>query len=86
MDTHIGIIPAYAGKSSKGQGWRLSLEDHPRLRGEKQPEFLDFLSTLGSSPLTRGKVVSNPEEFLYPGIIPAYAGKRFNPEALTFRH
>ena len=53
--TAIRIIPACAGKSLvfpcvENIGW-----DHPRLCGEKGIGSLSFLSSMGSSPLVRGK-------------------------------
>ena len=49
-----GIIPAYAGNTCSLSFARLSIEDHPRLRGEHhiQQPIRDRRS--GSSPLTRG--------------------------------
>ena len=55
--TFIRIIPAYAGKSHCIMfGLPLS-EDHPRLRGEKILKILRRSKSIGSSPLTRGKVI-----------------------------
>ena len=70
------IIPAYAGKRSiRVQGETVD-RDHPRLRGEKIGILIIGLKSMGSSPLTRGKVAQAPELVWMFRIIPAYAGKR----------
>ena len=51
----IGITPAYAGKSSQLVESKASVEDHPRLRGEKIIYMYSITPTDGSPPLTRGK-------------------------------
>ena len=70
-----GITPAYAGKST----WKcmpfVTLQDHPRLCGEKSYETSRFLRQIGSPPPMRGKDTAGKVEILAPGITPAYAGK-----------
>ena len=53
-----------------------SIQDHPRLCGEKQLHKLFKLHILGSPPPMRGKVGYVNLEFCSKGITPAYAGKR----------
>ena len=52
------------------------LQDHPRLRGEKEMSLKHFCSSMGSPPLTRGKVSRPISRKVALGITPAYAGKR----------
>ena len=68
------IIPAYAGSTSRKDidlAWRA---DHPRIRGEHhcagQPGALDR----GSSPHTRGALLTSLGAVASSRIIPAYAG------------
>ena len=52
---HVGITPAYAGKSLKRSGDLSKLWDHPRLCGEKGiPVFTDSICT-GITPAYAGK-------------------------------
>ena len=53
------------------------LKDHPRLRGEKSCVLLSVFLSLGSPPLTRGKVSTAIRTYGDLGITPAYAGKRY---------
>ena len=60
---------------------------HPRSRGENEPLTSAPDSSLGSSPLTRGKPAGRPRPRMARGLIPAHAGKtrqalyRFDPTA-----
>src|SRR5690606_35266078 len=74
--TEPGIIPASAGKRAAPPGAAGLPEDHPRQRGEEEPEFPYLKHVGGSSPPARGRVDvgaggEHPER-----IIPASAGKR----------
>ena len=70
----IGIIPAYAG-STRASTWMIvSLEDHPRIRGEHAAQWIAKLAGAGSSPHTRGAPVQVLERVEQRRIIPAYAG------------
>ena len=51
-----GLIPAHAGKTCKPQCNSHATTAHPRSRGENIASSLAFASSLGSSPLTRGKL------------------------------
>ena len=69
------LIPAHAGKTSHasshaGWGWA-----HPRSRGENQLPHLSLSSSLGSSPLTRGKPHRVRSSRSIRRLIPAHAGK-----------
>ena len=50
----VGIIPAYAGNTSRPRFSRGFREDHPRLRGEHRNARWTMSMATGSSPLTRG--------------------------------
>ncbi len=50
-----GLIPAYAGKTSRSAGSFWWPGAHPRLRGENRRPLVRPERRLGSSPLTRGK-------------------------------
>ena len=70
-----GITPAYAGKRRCGQHSGLSLQDHPRLCGEKSacPHWRHRRQ--GSPPPMRGKAVDQCSHTRPTWITPAYAGK-----------
>ena len=69
------ITPAYAGKRPHGGFFCKSLEDHPRLCGEKQNDKNAKANTTGSPPPMRGKASFYFPEVESFGITPAYAGK-----------
>ena len=77
-----GIIPAYAGSTSK-RSWPTSPSaDHPRIRGEHTGVTDTGTLAAGSSPHTRGAqqlALIKPGDL---GIIPAYAGST-NLPAMT---
>ena len=73
---HLGITPAYAGKSLQPETVIQIRRDHPRLCGEK-PLFAGvFQHVQGSPPPMRGKDNLKIFEFVARRITPAYAGKR----------
>ena len=49
------ITPAYAGKSGELYVLFKSIQDHPRLCGEKVLIMIHLLTTYGSPPPMRGK-------------------------------
>ena len=70
-----GITPAYAGKSASTNADRFSVQDHPRVCGEKVENYFNVFVAAGSPPRVRGK-----EGFCHffcgnSGITPACAGK-----------
>ena len=79
-----GITPAYAGKRFPTAALFRSSRDHPRVCGEKGWDYDAFLYQLGSPPRMRGKVDNVRCGQTYPGITPAYAGKRSTTQ--IFRH
>ena len=69
------ITPACAGKRVSILAECPTMEDHPRLRGEKLWLIPLFLSSLGSPPLARGKGGAFMTSDAILGITPACAGK-----------
>ena len=76
-ETSKGITPAYAGKRLHGQLYNLTIEDHPRLCGEKSQTMLHDFAEKGSPPPMRGKAKAYDGTLPEPRITPAYAGKSF---------
>ena len=70
-----GLIPAHAGKTRWNQGFLRHPRAHPRSRGENTPKPTGSSPLRGSSPLTRGKLVSPSLSCRGLGLIPAHAGK-----------
>ena len=70
----IGIIPAYAGSTRLQCLHEFIVRDHPRIRGEHPYPAQKHRQRWGSSPHTRGALLSVPTLLLPLGIIPAYAG------------
>ena len=72
-----GLIPAHAGKTDGAGANPQEEKAHPRSRGENgccgQGSRLD----LGSSPLTRGKLLSRSVDERRERLIPAHAGKTY---------
>ena len=70
-----GLIPAHAGKTREFNRETDSHAAHPRSRGENFVADYAALRAWGSSPLTRGKRVSEQNRDAASGLIPAHAGK-----------
>ena len=70
----FGIIPAYAGSTSRRCCDSCHIPDHPRIRGEHagMPQIVPLCP--GSSPHTRGALGPPPQPAARRRIIPAYAG------------
>lgn len=71
-----GITPAWAGKSQVTAPGTFFRPDHPRVGGEKAAQRLLSHSDPGSPPRRRGKDVFERPVRHFPGITPAWAGKR----------
>ena len=69
------LIPAHAGKTTKGPRYGVPVWAHPRSRGENTTAALIGALTPGSSPLTRGKPTARLGCLLLARLIPAHAGK-----------
>ena len=69
------LIPAHAGKTAEAAAPGGPVRAHPRSRGENQPRCYPARGSLGSSPLTRGKLNSSLVVSCCQGLIPAHAGK-----------
>ena len=72
---HGGLIPAHAGKTTRGRGQSRSGSAHPRSRGENTGKFMKITTDQGSSPLTRGKPRVGEDSRDLARLIPAHAGK-----------
>ena len=69
-----GIIPAYAGSTTKTFSPPRAARDHPRIRGEHFIAVHTSDDAVGSSPHTRGALGPSDLAASKSGIIPAYAG------------
>ena len=69
-----GLIPAYAGNTSRRQPPKHSHRAHPRLRGEHIGSNTSLGHNPGSSPPTRGTRQRIRTTLTLKGLIPAYAG------------
>ena len=70
-----GLIPAWAGKTSKQPREHNQPLAHPRVGGENRPSATAARKPSGSSPRGRGKPGCPPDVWYRPGLIPAWAGK-----------
>ena len=73
-----GIIPAYAGNTSRRPVVLRSWRDHPRVCGEHNSMNLPCTASPGSSPRMRGTLRVGDTVRIASGIIPAYAGNTFH--------
>ena len=71
------LIPACAGKTSKGRSTTALQWAHPRVCGENPSEKRYARMKVGSSPRVRGKLWDLVAVFVNAGLIPACAGKTF---------
>ena len=69
------LIPAHAGKTLHCLVGAGHAEAHPRSRGENFERAADVTGTIGSSPLTRGKLPAVGLDRCPRRLIPAHAGK-----------
>ena len=80
LESHDGIIPAYAGSTSPPEllsapgTFSQTSQDHPRVCGEHYGKGLMRMFTWGSSPRMRGAHSPINLRDVTQGIIPAYAG------------
>ena len=75
------IIPARAGFTCQGSGWRVHHQDHPRSRGVYLGMSISLAEIIGSSPLARGLHKPEGTTMNTIGIIPARAGFTAGPTA-----
>ena len=69
------LIPAHAGKIQRMPLLRVLVWAHPRSRGENLASYGATITAMGSSPLTRGKLLRVVEAHRGGRFIPAHAGK-----------
>ena len=74
---HLGIIPAYAGSTTRYHADPRPASDHPRIRGEHRGAAIPSRSSAGSSPHTRGAQPLYELDAHGGRIIPAYAGSTY---------
>ena len=79
MLPQMRLIPAHAGKTPRRVWANRGAGAHPRSRGENTVHELDFLRSVGSSPLTRGKPEDAAANPAHVRLIPAHAGKTGKP-------
>ena len=85
-DVAFRLVPAHAGKTLWSAGKSLIDGAHPRSRGENFPTLIIVFSFIGSSPLTRGKQLSDRRDVAVFGLIPAHAGKTTTSTTQAVRH
>ena len=85
-DGHLGrLIPAHAGKTWSCRSRSACPSAHPRSRGENSAAFGWINGSLGSSPLTRGKLIHASDWIAPDRLIPAHAGKTHVMSRVTWR-
>ena len=77
------LIPAHAGKTLHPDARRPAQQAHPRSRGENPGRLAIHDTAVGSSPLTRGKLLPQIGPALEGRLIPAHAGKTLGNNWLT---
>ena len=82
-----GLIPAWAGKTTRRERAERNRWAHPRVGGENPGVSRDFMMQGGSSPRGRGKQHIDSYPSSMEGLIPAWAGKTSwsRPPTLTAR-
>ena len=70
-----GLIPAHAGKTTSSSSAFSLTRAHPRSRGENPSLNSNSVSSHGSSPLMRGRLLNLAARARNGGLIPAHAGK-----------
>ena len=71
------LIPAHAGKTYRTKRSTSGASAHPRSRGENSLNSWSRTHSMGSSPLTRGKLVRSQRPLFRGRLIPAHAGKTY---------
>ena len=84
LTDHKRITPAYAGKSPTTSRSFSLFRDHPRLCGEKNPQYSPISALEGSPPPMRGKDAETFTVADLLGITPAYAGKSAQNTSIRF--
>ena len=74
------FIPTHAGKTSPTRPGGRALRAHPHSRGENELIAFATSSLVGSSPLTRGKLLAWRVARRHGGLIPTHAGKTGFPD------
>ena len=82
----LGLIPAWAGKTSFLIVGELELGAHPRVGGENMSRLNLGNASMGSSPRGRGKLGLHLAVSVSGGLIPAWAGKTIATPCLRGYH
>ena len=75
QDPRPGLIPARAGRTCEATVSGRVCGAHPRSRGADRRASVSKQALKGSSPLARGGLTIVPKLGLWPGLIPARAGR-----------
>ena len=70
-----GLIPAWAGRSTRLAGRPTTARAHPRVGGEVSWKFWLLKDRMGSSPRGRGGPTGRSDREKRRGLIPAWAGR-----------
>ncbi|VEI03674.1 Domain of uncharacterised function (DUF2825) [Acidipropionibacterium jensenii] len=70
----LGLIPAFAGNTTRNRTHRSRTRAHPRIRGEHDTRAHEPWPLVGSSPHSRGTRNSGAPVIRCEGLIPAFAG------------
>ena len=86
LPNYVGerLIPAHAGKTRSTTSATTESAAHPRSRGENRCRLHSCHAPIGSSPLTRGKLLRSRVGAGRYGLIPAHAGKTLVGERERF--
>ncbi len=77
-----GLIPTYAGNTTRNERLRVGLRAHPHVCGEHGNLALHNRAYWGSSPRMRGTPAAPGEAADFYGLIPTYAGNTFTIETV----
>ena len=78
----MGLIPAWAGKTTVTLAVYTLVGAHPRVGGENTGREVNVFLVSGSSPRGRGKRGHVLHGWVWCGLIPAWAGKTFSFRSL----
>ena len=82
-ESKLGLIPAWAGKTTLDDLAARGVQAHPRVGGENSACRGSARAVEGSSPRGRGKPHAEGLPVSATGLIPAWAGKTYGSHTLT---
>ena len=83
MAEAAGVIPAQAGRTTRGACGRSGTRGHPRAGGADSLFSVEVVVALGSSPRRRGGPASTASRNTRAGVIPAQAGRTTCPVVVS---